>query len=449
MLAVRTNGAGEPALVLMHFLGGSAREWLEVVAELGDDVRTVAIDLPGFGDSAEIAGYSVSEMADAVAEVVESLGLERFVLVAHSLSGKVAAVLAGRGIAGLEALVLVAPSPLGPEPMAGSKRADMVAALGTVREGDRERARNYVTKNELRKLEHEVLERATDDVQRMNRAAWVAWVEDGSREDWTDRIERIAVPTLFVVGEEDSSLGLQVQQQMSLPRFSSARIQVVPECGHLVPLERPLKMAAILREFLAEIAVPARYLEFIHSERVSAKTREVLLKRLGPRKVSNSFTPHQLATLRAVVARVLPQAELGAIDLTGFIVERLESGQGDGWRYAVLPPDCEAYLASLGELDDLAMLLHELPFQSLTEEEQEAILHQIATRGPVEAPHLFRWFEDVRADAVQAWMAHPRTLARIGYSGIGIGGATTSKAGFVTLGEGAVEPWEPEPEWKV
>ena len=449
MLAVRTNGAGEPALVLMHFLGGSAREWLEVVAELGNDVRTVAIDLPGFGDSAEVGGYSVAEMADAVAETVGTLGLKRFVLVGHSLSGKVAAVLASRGMAGLEALVLVAPSPLSPEPMAGSKRDEMVAALGTVREGDRERARSYVTKNELRKLEPAVLERATDDVQRMNRAAWVAWVEEGSREDWTDRVGSIMVPTLFVVGEEDSSLGLAVQREMSLPRFSSARIQVVPECGHLVPLERPLELATILREFLAQIAVPARYLEFIHSERVSAKTREVLLERLGPRKASNSFNPHQIATLRAVVARVLPQPELGAIDLTGFIVERLESGQGDGWRYAVLPPDCEAYYASLRELDELAVLLHELPFTALTEDGQDAILHQIATRGPVEAPHLFRWFEDVRADAAQAWMAHPRTLARIGYSGIGIGGATTPEAGFVTLGPGAVEPWEPEAERQV
>jgi pimeloyl-ACP methyl ester carboxylesterase len=60
------------ALVLMHFLGGSGREWDEVVAQLDGACKTVRIDLPGFGGSAGIPGYTIDEMADAVAATIEA-----------------------------------------------------------------------------------------------------------------------------------------------------------------------------------------------------------------------------------------------------------------------------------------------------------------------------------------------------------------------------------------
>ena len=56
-----------------------------------------------------------------------------------------------------------------------------------------------------------------------------------------------------------------------------------------------------------------------------------------------------------------------------------------------------------------------------------------------------RWFEEVRGDATTAYISHPATYARIGYSGIGVGGAHTPHQGFVAIAIGDVEPWEPKP----
>ena len=53
------------------------------------------------------------------------------------------------------------------------------------------------------------------------------------------------------------------------------------------------------------------------------------------------------------------------------------------------------------------------------------------------------WFEDLSADAVRAYVAHPRTLARLGFSGIANGGDQPRKQGFVRLGAGEREAWEP------
>ena len=121
-----------PALVLMHFLGGSGREWDEVVALMGPGYRTITIDLPGFGGSAGEPGYGVEQMADAVHEVLAKLPC--YVLVGHSMSGKLALLLARREVLlpakAILGLVLVAPSPPGPEPMGDDKRSMMMAMLG-------------------------------------------------------------------------------------------------------------------------------------------------------------------------------------------------------------------------------------------------------------------------------------------------------------------------------
>ena len=145
----------------MHFLGGSGREWDEVVALLGSSYKTVRIDLPGFGGSAGETGYTVEAMADAVHEVIAEAALGAYILVGHSMSGKVSAVLARRAenakdaedgekeqAQQLRGLVLVAPSPPGPEPMGDDKRSMMLGLLGgPAAEGDYE-ARALVRQQE-------------------------------------------------------------------------------------------------------------------------------------------------------------------------------------------------------------------------------------------------------------------------------------------------------------
>jgi hypothetical protein len=180
--------------------------------------------------------------------------------------------------------------------------------------------------------------------------------------------------------------------------------------------------------------VPEGYRELMESDRVSVPTREVLEKRLAGPKATEVLTETQRVTLQALCARVVPQAM--GIDVAGTIAARLASGKGDGWRYAVLGEDLEAYR---GGLDRLAAQ----GFGGMSEAEQdEAIAMMGVVKGSAEA----RWFEEVRGDAVTAYISHPAAYARIGYSGIGVGGARTVHQGFVGIAMGEVEAWEPKPE---
>ena len=435
--------ADATALVLMHFLGGSGREWDEVVAQLSGNYKTVRIDLPGFGGSADVPGYTIAEMADAVARTIEAAALNRYVLVGHSMSGTVAMVLARRAQDAaderLAGLVLVAPSPPGPEPMDESKRSMMVGLLGERHDDDRARARAYITKNELRDIPPAVEERASQEVLRMNRAAWIAWVTKGSKEDWSQFIGVLDVPALVIAGEKDLSLGPKQQAELTLTHLRHGDMTTVKDCSHLVPMEQPDAMTSLLRGFLQRISpetlVPAEYRAFLNSDRLSDNTREVMHKRMqAPADVPGVLSAAQMVTLRAMLARVIPQAHR-ELDLAGYVLVRLASGKGDGWRYDVLPEDVQAYREGLDKLAAKG-------FAGMTAEDQDALLKQLGSEpGSADA----RWFEEVRGDAVSAYMAHPATMARIGYSGVGVGGAETRYKGFVTLGPNERENWEPEP----
>ena len=86
-----------PWVILLHWLGGSARTWGEVsdgLRALG--TRPMAIDLPGFGLAAEEGNFSTQAMVEQVIVKIQTLRLGEenipWLLAGHSMGGKVAAL---------------------------------------------------------------------------------------------------------------------------------------------------------------------------------------------------------------------------------------------------------------------------------------------------------------------------------------------------------------------
>lgn len=176
----------------------------------------------------------------------------------------------------------------------------------------------------------------------------------------------------------------------------------------------------------------AAYTDLIHSDRVSAKTREALVERAAPDQPDYAPQVMEAATfttLRAILARVLPQDR---IDLGQRIDKALAAGESDGWRFAVLPADAEAFRQNLAALGG---------FEAKSIEAQDAELEAIAAGDHGEP--LKRWFEDLRGQATMIYVSHPSTFARMGYSGIAYGGDELNRPGFHAIAPGEREPWEP------
>ncbi len=252
MLPFREHGpqSASPVLLLLHFFGGSHREWDDVVALLDGKHRIVAADMPGFGEAAGLTGFTVQEMADRIRELIEYLAPGPVVLVGHSMSGKAAMVVAAEPPANLTGLVLLAPSPLSGETMTDKQRAAMAVA-NTSRAG----AEAFTTPGFYKKPSDEVYERAVADVLRASDEAFHAWPEHGTREDWSTRVTQLRVRSILVVGEEDKAITVEQQRRETLPlvEASGGRMHLLPDTAHLTPYERPAEIAAILDQFAEEV----------------------------------------------------------------------------------------------------------------------------------------------------------------------------------------------------
>ncbi len=248
MAAPARKRQDNPTFVLLHYMGGSHRTWFPTRPLIDRDHHCVAIDTPGYGDAATVRGWSVAEMADYFEARIAELGLTRVILVGHSMTCKVAMVLAARRPAFLHSLILVGASPLSPQPMSDSERDTQLAFANR-----RDQAEVFVDGASGRRLPDAIREVAIADVIASNTDAFHSWARTGMLEDWSARVDAIECPALVVCGELDRSVPpAEAQRKLTLPHLRHGSIVTVPAAGHLMPMEAPLPLSRILLAFAAE-----------------------------------------------------------------------------------------------------------------------------------------------------------------------------------------------------
>lgn len=245
-LHVEQQGAGAPALVFLHYWGGSSRTWRHVIQRLAPDFRTVTIDQRGWGRSEGPAqGYALADMADDAQAVIAALDLERYIVVGHSMGGKVAQLTASRNPRGLIGLALVAPSPPSPLGLPLAIRQGMVSAYNA-RDSIVATVEQVLAPNGL---EPEDLETVIADSLAGAPPAKEAWPLATSQEDITAAVADIDVPVLVLSGALDRVDPPEVLRRELLPRIPQAQLHVLPQVGHLLPYEAPDEVANWVRAF--------------------------------------------------------------------------------------------------------------------------------------------------------------------------------------------------------
>lgn len=181
---------------------------------------------------------------------------------------------------------------------------------------------------------------------------------------------------------------------------------------------------------------------------VTDATRAALRERLERSAVAEprSLSPEAFLILRAVCARLIPQPERGddgMVDMAGAMDRNLAEGKGNGWRYASMPPDAEAYRAGLRGIDETAEAMFGAPFRSLDAARQDAVLAAIQAGnapGPTWASMpANRFFEELLVLATESYYAHPLAQEEIGYAGM------ADAAGWRAIGLDEREAHEPAP----
>lgn len=238
------NGTGDIALVFLHYFGGSSLTWSYITDELNGEFRCIAIDIHGFGDSpSSVKGLSVNDNAQSVAEVITTLKLKNYVLIGHSMGGKIALSLASHKPFGLKKLLLFAPSPPTPEPMTKKEQEQLLRAYN-----NRSALINNINNITHHPLSDFDINNLVNDNLRASEIAWASWIECGSKEDISAQMSNIAVPVLVINGQFDKNLSGKFLRNEFLTYFPFADFQEIREAGHLLPIEAPLAVVKLIRE---------------------------------------------------------------------------------------------------------------------------------------------------------------------------------------------------------
>jgi pimeloyl-ACP methyl ester carboxylesterase len=106
------GGNGSVPVVFIHSLAGNTQQWSAQLSHVRTTRRAVALDLRGHGQSLspENGDYAIESMAQDIQTVVDQLGIEKFILVGHSMGGSVAGAYAGAYPQRVAGLLLVDPS---------------------------------------------------------------------------------------------------------------------------------------------------------------------------------------------------------------------------------------------------------------------------------------------------------------------------------------------------
>ncbi|NWD75878.1 alpha/beta fold hydrolase [Pseudomonas gingeri] len=246
-LEVSDRGASSPALVFLHYWGGSSRTWDDVRAALPSHYRSIAHDHRGWGDSqGPTSGYALADFVDDTLAVIAALSLGSYVLIGHSMGGKIAQLFASRRPAGLIGLVLVAPSPPGPLRLPAEVQAAMETAYES-RESVAMAIEHMLTAKPLSLKHHE---QVIEDSLRGAPQAKAAWPCSTSREDITAEVAAIEVPTLVIAGERDRVDPVEVLRVEVLSRIPQATLYELAGTGHLSPLESADEVAGAIQRFV-------------------------------------------------------------------------------------------------------------------------------------------------------------------------------------------------------
>ncbi|CAM1502485.1 Fc.00g044690.m01.CDS01 [Cosmosporella sp. VM-42] len=226
-----------PALVFLHFWGGSSSTWSAVNASLSPNYTTVAIDFRGWGGSigpAKEDAYSIAHLANDVEAVVKSLELAEFALIGLSMGAKVAQLVAGRGhLDGLKGLILVSPAPPTPMALPEEMREQQVHAYDGAGSAD------FVAKNVLTASSpsESTIQLLVEDMLRGNQWARAAWPSYAMAEDVSHDARNIKCPVLVVASGKDVVEPLERVQKEVCRSIPDTQLEVLETSGHLSPID--------------------------------------------------------------------------------------------------------------------------------------------------------------------------------------------------------------------
>jgi pimeloyl-ACP methyl ester carboxylesterase len=241
-----------PAVVLLHPFPSHHEFWMPAVPALQSRYRLILPDLRGHGESEIGKGPAfMAKHAADVARVMDAAGVGKAAFIVCSIGGYIVFEFLRRYRARVSALALCNTRP---QPDTAEARANRLKNAEVVLEQGTE---PFLQSMIPKLLGATTLSSRPDLVEGALRMMRKMSPEDISlvlrgmaeRPDSVPDLKRINLPTLILMGDEDT-LTPEADGELMRQSIPNSRLKIIPKAGHYAPWERPEAVAPLLRQFL-------------------------------------------------------------------------------------------------------------------------------------------------------------------------------------------------------
>jgi len=245
------EGKGFP-LLFIHGFCETHEMWSDFKTPFLKDFRVITVDLPGFGNSTlPNGGFALADIADALADFLDSLNIKQVVVIGHSLGGYVTLELAKLKPELIKGFCLFHSTAYADDEEkkdSRNKTIDFVEKRGVEVFATSFVPSLFYSKNS-KNLTSEI-DKAVAIASQTPLKTLVAYTKAmRDRQDRTDVLEDFANPILIMAGEKDTSVPLEkIEPQFLLPK--RAVVKVLENTGHMGMFEKKTETQQTLKDFL-------------------------------------------------------------------------------------------------------------------------------------------------------------------------------------------------------
>jgi Predicted hydrolases or acyltransferases (alpha/beta hydrolase superfamily) len=249
MLYYKKIGEG-PSLIILHGLFGSGDNWRSFAGSLKDSYQVILPDLSNHGRSPWSSDISYKLMAKDIIQLMDHEQIEKTYLIGHSMGGKVAMQLSHEYSARIEKLGVIDIGPWA-YPPGHTQIFDAVSALDVDQlrsRADADRAlQSHISDTGVRQF-------ILKNLGRNTQGGYVWKANFALLHQFYDQIisgldiTRIAIPTLFVCGQQSNYVTNDDHSRIA-ELFTQSTIQHL-DTGHWVHAERPMELRALINDFM-------------------------------------------------------------------------------------------------------------------------------------------------------------------------------------------------------
>ena len=240
-------------ILFIHGLGSSSDRWLGIPDALSENFHTIALDLPGFGESSKpvTMNYTIQNFRENIVDFINKLGINdgKTSIVGHSLGGYIAAEVTIENKNLVERLVLIdssgmlkKPTPLLEEylQVAMDPTADKVRKVFEQMVADPARIPSKLVDGFIARINSPNAKYAFKSTLQ----------NSANTQIGLERLELIEdIPTLIIWGIKDKVIPTN-HSEFFKEAIKNSRIEIIQDAGHAPFAEKPDQVCEILRNFL-------------------------------------------------------------------------------------------------------------------------------------------------------------------------------------------------------